>query len=327
MIIVRRIPLTVKKIQRKITTGSSSSSTMSTPSMGSLSGVDTGDGTASSCGSSSGSSSPVTGAGSSGGAISFDWTSALSAENKQRTIEVLSFDRDSTGFDVPWDDLNYRKAAVLVPLCYDLEGQPSLLYNLRSATLSKHKGEISFPGGSLDPEDRNDPVVAALRETHEELGIEPEAVDIWTSMRIFPTISSNMGVIPVLGFIKKDCIDPRSLQVNPDEVDHAFTVSLKHLCEKVNWGEGKERKHKGKTYNMPQWRNLKVFNGTEEIHLWGLTAFITHLTLIALLPTEVYTRGLPYLTLESATKSIPKSEAGDDSSASNSNVEPSGSKL
>ena len=62
-----------------------------------------------------------------------------------------------------------RPAAVLVPLC-TVDNEPAILFTLRSATLSSHAGQISFPGGHADcvDEEREDPVVTAIRETKEE---------------------------------------------------------------------------------------------------------------------------------------------------------------
>lgn len=136
----------------------------------------------------------------------FDWAYVLSPENKLRTTQILSLDRDNCNLNFKnlsnQDNPEYRKAAVLLPLCFDKNGKPSLLYNLRSLQLTTHRGEISFPGGSLDPEDKGCPIAGAVRETHEELGIHPNDIEIWTTLRMFPTIASNMGVIPVLGFVK-----------------------------------------------------------------------------------------------------------------------------
>jgi len=314
MIIVRRLPVSVKQIgQRKVGITSSSctktnKATMSSGQQNVTSSAPNATNTANQSPSSSSSSVPNLPGGSSSGACSttggtsgtfpFDWAHVFGQENKKRTIELLSLDRENCGAQALEDnDPRVRKAAVLIPLCYDLEGKPCLLYNLRASTLSKHKGEISFPGGAFDPEDQNNPVTTALRETHEELGIPSEAIEVWTELRVFPTISTHLKVIPILGFVKTGPVDAKKLQINPDEVDHAFTVSLEHLCNSDNWGVRNTRDHKGKSYMMPKWVNLGIFNSSEEIPLWGLTAFITHLTLLAFLPKEMYTRSISYIGL------------------------------
>lgn len=67
-------------------------------------------------------------------------------------------------------------SAVLLPL-YDGDEGPSLLYTRRAAGLRNHAGEMSFPGGRVDPVDLH-PLAAALRETHEEVGVPPEDVQV-----------------------------------------------------------------------------------------------------------------------------------------------------
>lgn len=246
---------------------------------------------------------------SSGGTQGFDFQFLLSPENKSRTIKLLTLDKDNFSSRLKGVTTEEcRKAAVLIPLCHDDNGKVCLLYNLRSQNLSKHKGEISFPGGAMDPEDGGSPIKAALRETHEELGIHPQNIEVWTTLRLFPTVSTNLGVVPVLGFIKCP-VKAKELTVNPAEVDHAFTVSLEHLCDSGNWEVGPKRKFQGVTIHMPMWKNLNVFSGTDEIYLWGLTAFITHVALLALVPSEAYGRKLPYLKLQLKSRNNSGSES------------------
>lgn len=155
-------------------------------------------------------------------------------------------------------------------------------------------------GGTFEPEDKNDPITAALRETHEELGITKEQVDIWTVCRIFPTVSSKMGVAPVVGFIKDGPVDPDKLEINPDEVDHAFVISLDHLCNSDNWAEMEPPRRLGRSspsFTLPTYKNLhEISERLQDVHLWGLTAFITHLVLSAFIPQK-YKRKVPYIEL------------------------------
>lgn len=222
----------------------------------------------------------------------FDWSEAFSSNNKADTIENCKSYRESGLYSFPTDDPNFRKAAVLVPLCYDILGTPSLLYNLRSLNLSRDKGDISFPGGIMETGDDNSPIITALRETEEELGLKRENVEIWGLLRDFQTSSASLGVTPVVGFVhglKK--LDPTKLKINPAEVDHAFTVSLEHLCNSKNWAE-----IENKTFgiSVPAYTNLNVRSGSQIVDLWGLTAEITDLTLKALLP-KVYKRKVSFL--------------------------------
>lgn len=222
----------------------------------------------------------------------FDWNDAFSPENKARTIENCKFDRENSYYTFPTDDPAFRKAAVLVPLCYDILGRPSILYNLRSFNLSRHSGEISFPGGIMEPEDCNSSIVTALRETEEELGLKREKVEVWALLRDFQTITSTLGVTPVVGFINGlKNLDPTRMKINPGEVDHAFTVTLEHLCDSKNWDQTESRKL---NISIPAYKNLNVQNGGQTVDLWGLTAIITHFTLTFLLP-KVYKRKISFL--------------------------------
>ena len=92
-----------------------------------------------------------------------------------------------------------KPAGVLVPLQYH-DGRWHVILNVRSETVGEHKGEIAFPGGSLEPADA-DMTACALRETWEEMGIRPEDVDVLgpldavltrTNFLVWPTV----GVVP-----------------------------------------------------------------------------------------------------------------------------------
>ena len=74
------------------------------------------------------------------------------------------------------NDLSLVPAAVLM-LIYPKDGEPHVLFNERTELVEHHKGEVSFPGGAMDPEDPG-PLEAALRETREEMGVAPRDVTI-----------------------------------------------------------------------------------------------------------------------------------------------------
>jgi 8-oxo-dGTP pyrophosphatase MutT (NUDIX family)/ribosomal protein S18 acetylase RimI-like enzyme len=92
-----------------------------------------------------------------------------------------------------------RPAAVLVLLFPDDEGQARVLLTTRVAHLSTHAGEVSFPGGSADPEDA-DPVATALREAAEEVGLDPEACGLKVTgvLEVFPLTVSGFRITPVV---------------------------------------------------------------------------------------------------------------------------------
>ncbi len=94
--------------------------------------------------------------------------------------------------------LRLKEAAVLAPLFWR-DGEPWAYLTRRPLTLRTHPGQISFPGGGRDPEDLT-PLHTALRETHEELGIPPEVVDVLGMLGAMPTITS-YWVTPFVGVV------------------------------------------------------------------------------------------------------------------------------
>ena len=90
-------------------------------------------------------------------------------------------------------------AAVLIAL-FDKDGRPHVLLTKRSNKVEHHKGEISFPGGKLDDTDP-DLLSCALRETFEELGVDPSDVRVLGEMDDFYTVATNYLVVPFVGVI------------------------------------------------------------------------------------------------------------------------------
>lgn len=164
-----------------------------------------------------------------------------------------------------------RIAAVLAPLYADAEGRPHLLFTRRTTTLSSHRGEISFPGGSRDA---SDPSLGwtALRETHEELGIEPERVAILGQLpRVF-TGTSNFVVTPYVGWL-----GPRLPLLVPNEREVAAVIEapLASLADPA-------------IFHEEHWRREHVtftvyFYDLGPNRIWGLTGRIVH-HLLDLLP-------------------------------------------
>ena len=97
-----------------------------------------------------------------------------------------------------------RPAAVLVLLFPDDEGQARVLLTARVAHISTHAGEVSFPGGSADPEDA-DPMATALREATEEVGLDPEACGLKVTgvLEVFPLTVSGFRITPVVAVAER----------------------------------------------------------------------------------------------------------------------------
>jgi 8-oxo-dGTP pyrophosphatase MutT (NUDIX family) len=96
----------------------------------------------------------------------------------------------------------FKLAAVIVPLLFR-DGEAQLLFTQRSHLVESHKGQISFPGGGIDPGD-DGPVAAALRETHEEVGIRPEDVRILGRLDDRVTHTSGFIITPFVAHVPAD---------------------------------------------------------------------------------------------------------------------------
>ena len=120
-----------------------------------------------------------------------------------------------------------RPAAVLIPIVLDPTG-PQVLLTQRTTHLRNHGGQISFPGGGAEPTDK-DAVQTALRESHEELGLPPDQVQVVGYLDPHVTVSG-FCVTPVVGFLPPDLV----LQPDPQEVSEVFQVPLAFLLDPAN---------------------------------------------------------------------------------------------
>ncbi len=117
------------------------------------------------------------------------------------------------------------EAAVLVPL-FGWPHQPGLVLTERRADLRRHPGEISFPGGRQDREDE-DLRRTALREAHEEVGLDPERVEMIGALPPIGTYVTSYKVHPFVGLIAEGT----ELRPNPAEVAAVLRFELEQLRE------------------------------------------------------------------------------------------------
>ena len=172
------------------------------------------------------------------------------------------------------------RSAVLIPLV-QVDEEWHILFEVRSFTMRKQPGDISFPGGRIDPTDPS-PMAAALRETHEELGVDPKTVTIVGTLS--PYIASSSFVIyPFVATIDYNQIIH---SYNKEEVEEVFTIPIKWL---LNY-EPYMHVVSVKPVPSPNFPYEKIMNGAqyqwsarsmeewffdyEKYTIWGLTARI-----------------------------------------------------
>ena len=168
--------------------------------------------------------------------------------------DILASEAPST--IAPLDGAPLKDAAVLVALVERPAGL-SVILTRRSDNLRSHTGQVAFPGGRCDPGET--PSQAALREAHEEIGLDPALVSLAGLSTPYRT-GTGFHVTPVVGFVSPDL----ALTANPDEVADIFETPFGFLMDPANHEEhvaeleGQERRYYAMT-----WENQ---------YIWGATA-------------------------------------------------------
>ena len=157
-------------------------------------------------------------------------------------------------------EASLKPAGVLIPIFDRGEHGLSLLLTRRSAELKHHAGQISFPGGRMEPDDA-DICVTALREAHEEVGIERGQVSVIGYLEPMPTVTG-YAVTPVIGLVDAST-EP---QIDRTEVEFVFEVPLSFLLQSRN-RRMVERDLHGMKVPMVEFH----YDGHR---IWGATAFM-----------------------------------------------------
>ncbi len=154
-------------------------------------------------------------------------------------------------------------AAVIVPIVRSPE--PTLVFVRRAAHLRRNPGQIAFPGGIVDPGDR-DGEAAALREFEEELGLARERVRVLERLDDVVTLALSVTVSPYVGFLEP----PVDFAYDAMETASVHEVPLRELYAPGALHRGVERvTHDGRTFDVPTW----IFD-RDELHVWGATGRI-----------------------------------------------------
>jgi 8-oxo-dGTP pyrophosphatase MutT (NUDIX family) len=142
------------------------------------------------------------------------------------------------------------------------EGELQVLFTRRTETLRSHAGQISFPGGARDPEDAT-PEHAALRETHEELGVAPDSVRVLGSLDEIPTVTG-FRIQPFVGLLAAEV----AFVPNPAEIAEVLVIPWRHLENPAHM----------RTERREVWgREVDTYLFEWNHHvIWGATAHILH---------------------------------------------------
>lgn len=156
---------------------------------------------------------------------------------------------------------NARPSAVLVVLADGPHGAEVLLTR-RSMQLSNHRGEISFPGGRLDPGETYEQ--AALREADEEVGLHPSRVAVVGRLQPIATYVSRSWIVPVVARVA----ERHELHGHPDEVDRTFWLPLRDLTLPGTFRE--------EWWHTVQGERPIFFFELDDETVWGATARMLH---------------------------------------------------
>ncbi len=150
-------------------------------------------------------------------------------------------------------------AAVLIGIVAR-PGEPCVLLTQRTPHLRDHAGQISLPGGRIEPSDASD-AAAALREAQEEIGLDPGRVELLGSLEPYDTVTG-FRIHPVLGWIEP----PVDLHPDPSEVSEVFEVPLSFILDVAN--------HRRDSYERDGRRRQFYVLPFEDRYIWGATAAI-----------------------------------------------------
>ena len=159
-----------------------------------------------------------------------------------------------------WSGKPPKPASVLLGIV--TRPEPAVLLTVRTAHLTSHSGQVALPGGRQDEQDA-DPIATALREAHEEVGLQPQYVSVLGCLPLYVT-GTGYKVTPVVGLI-----DPAmQLTANPQEVADVFEVPLAFLMDPSN-----HRRHALEWQGVKrEWISMPYDAGQRERLIWGATA-------------------------------------------------------
>jgi 8-oxo-dGTP pyrophosphatase MutT (NUDIX family) len=173
--------------------------------------------------------------------------------------------------DTPEDQERDRtiNAAVLAVM-FEEDGEARLIFTRRSTKLRSHRGEVSFPGGRLDPGEQAP--AAALREAYEEIALDPAQVTMVGWIHPVVTVVSGSVILPIVATVP---VRPH-VAASPAEVERVFDVSLRDLADLENFHEERWRLGEARAPGSPDDAFTVWFFEVEGELIWGATARMIH---------------------------------------------------
>ncbi|XP_020205066.1 nudix hydrolase 15, mitochondrial [Cajanus cajan] len=187
-------------------------------------------------------------------------------ENEGKVVSQASLTESATPIAQNTEKFRYKRAAVLICIFEGDAGELRVILTKRSSKLSTYSGEVALPGGKAEEGDKDDGDTAK-REAMEEIGLDPELVDVVTFLEPFFS-KYLMRVVPVIGILHdKKAFKP---VLNPAEVEVVFDAPLEMFLKNENRSEEKMQ-WMGENYLI----HLFDYEIEHKKYLiWGLTAGI-----------------------------------------------------
>lgn len=179
--------------------------------------------------------------------------------SSDHVVERVSARPQVESFEPTFPDA--RPSAVLALVADGPDGAEVLLTR-RSMHLNNHRGEVSFPGGRLDPGETYEQ--AALREADEEVGLDPSLVSVVARLHPISTFVSRSWIVPVVGRVAA----PLPLEGHPDEVDRVLWLPLRDLTLPGTFHE--------EWWHTPNGEFPLFFFELDDETVWGATARMLH---------------------------------------------------
>lgn len=158
-----------------------------------------------------------------------------------------------------FDYRSIREAATLL-LVFPIDARAHVVLTVRAGTLERHGGQVSMPGGVIDPGETRQQ--AALREAHEEIGVDPGSVRVLGLLTPLDITVSGFRLHPVVGVsAERPCFTPA-----PGEVERVLEIDLDHLLNPASMAS-RDVLRDGRTLTLPAF----LVDGVE---VWGATAMV-----------------------------------------------------